>query len=85
MEQLWAVLLAIIPSVGVGFLFYKVIKTIIEGDRRERLAYAQWQAEHDRTHAQHSGASPAEANVGVAATRIEAGDPIDERGGPERQ
>lgn len=45
-DQLWAVLLAIIPSVGVGYLFYRVMKVIIEGDRRERLAYNQWLAEH---------------------------------------
>ncbi len=48
MDQLWAVLLALIPSVGVGFLFYKIMKLILEGDRRERLAYSKWQAEHDR-------------------------------------
>lgn len=48
MNQLWAVLLALIPSVGVGFLFYKIIKVILEGDRRERLAYSKWQAEHDK-------------------------------------
>lgn len=47
MNQLWAVLLGLIPSVGVGFLFYKIIKAILEGDRRERLAYSKWQAEHD--------------------------------------
>lgn len=48
MNQLWAVLLGLIPSVGVGFLFYKIIKVILEGDRRERLAYSKWQAEHDK-------------------------------------
>lgn len=47
MEYLEQVLLAIIPSVGVGFLFYKVIKTIVESDRSERLAYAQWQQRQD--------------------------------------
>ena len=47
MEYLEQVLLAIIPSVGVGFLFYKVIKTIVESDRSEWLAYAQWQQRQD--------------------------------------
>ena len=40
--------LAIVPTVGVAALFYFVIKTILEGDRRERLAQAKWEAEHDR-------------------------------------
>ena len=40
--------LAIVPTVGVGTLFYFVIKSILEGDRRERLAQARWEAEHDR-------------------------------------
>ena len=40
--------LAIVPTVGVGVLFYFVIKSILEGDRRERLAQARWEAEHDR-------------------------------------
>ena len=43
--------LAIVPTVGVGALFYFVIKSILEGDRRERLAQARWEAEHDRREA----------------------------------
>jgi hypothetical protein len=37
-----AALIALAPSVGVGFLFYLVIKAMIEGDRRERAAHARW-------------------------------------------
>lgn len=44
-DSLWAVVLAIVPSIGIGFLFYKVLKAIIEGDRKERLAHAQWEAQ----------------------------------------
>lgn len=39
---------ALAPTVGLGFLFYFVIKSILEGDRRERLAQAKWEAEQDR-------------------------------------
>jgi hypothetical protein len=46
-ESLWAVVIAIVPSIGVGFLFYKVLKAIIEGDRKERLAHAQWEAHQE--------------------------------------
>ena len=38
-------LLALLPTVGVAFLFYWIIKYMIEGDRRERQALARWNAE----------------------------------------
>lgn len=57
MGTLNQIALAIIPSVGVGFLFYKVIKTIVESDRKERLAYAQWQAEEARREGDASAAT----------------------------
>lgn len=55
MDTLQGVLLALVPSVGIGFLFYKVIKALLEGDRAERLAHARWEAEHSEQQA--SGAS----------------------------
>jgi hypothetical protein len=39
-------LIALIPSAGVGVLFYLVVKAMIEGDRRERAAHARWDKEH---------------------------------------
>ena len=41
--------LALVPTIGVGALFYVVIKNLLEGDRRERLAQARWEAEHRET------------------------------------
>ncbi len=35
---------ALLPSAGVAFLFYLIIKAMLEGDRRERLAHSQWEA-----------------------------------------
>jgi hypothetical protein len=46
MESVMPYLLALAPTVGVGALFYFVIKNILEGDRRERIAQAKWEAEH---------------------------------------
>ncbi len=40
-------LLAVVPTIGVGTLFYYVMKNILEGDRRERLAQAKWEADQD--------------------------------------
>jgi hypothetical protein len=39
---------ALLPSAGVAFLFYLVMKAMLEGDRRERLAHTKWQAEQER-------------------------------------
>ena len=50
--------LALVPTVGVGTLFYFVIKSILEGDRRERLAQAKWEAEHDRRESAERAGSP---------------------------
>lgn len=38
---------ALLPSAGVAFLFYLVIKAMLEGDRRERLAHSRWEAEQE--------------------------------------
>jgi len=40
---------ALLPSAGVAFLFYVVIKAMIEGDRNERLAHSKWEADHERS------------------------------------
>ncbi len=40
---------ALLPSAGVGFLFYVVIKAMLEGDRNERLAHSKWEAEQQRS------------------------------------
>ena len=34
LHQLWLVIAALLPTAGVAFLFYIVIKAMIEGDRR---------------------------------------------------
>ncbi|HEU4998228.1 MAG TPA: lysyl-tRNA synthetase [Lapillicoccus sp.] len=39
---------ALLPTVAVGALFYFVIKSILEGDRRERLAQSKWEKDRER-------------------------------------
>jgi len=39
---------ALLPSAGVAFLFYLVIKAMLEGDRSERLAHSKWEADQER-------------------------------------
>ncbi|GAA2019462.1 hypothetical protein GCM10009740_04520 [Terrabacter terrae] len=48
MDSVMPYVLALVPTVGVATLFYFVIKSILEGDRRERLAQARWEAEQRR-------------------------------------
>ena len=45
MSEAWPYVAALIPSAGVAFLFWLVIKNMIEGDRKERLAHSQWERE----------------------------------------
>ena len=48
---------ALLPTVAVGTLFYFLIKNILEGDRRERLAQSKWEAEQDRADISEKSAS----------------------------
>lgn len=49
MQTVLPYVIALVPTIGVGTLFYFVMKNIIEADRRERIAQAQWDAEHTTT------------------------------------
>ncbi len=40
---------ALLPSAGVAFLFYVVIKAMLEGDRNERLAHSKWEANQEHS------------------------------------
>lgn len=40
---------ALLPTAGVAFLFYLVIKAMLEGDRNERLAHSRWEAGLDNS------------------------------------
>ncbi|MGL4745325.1 MAG: hypothetical protein ACRCXL_13175 [Dermatophilaceae bacterium] len=48
MDDVSDYLAAIVPTIGVAALFYFIIKAMMEGDRRERLAQSQLDAEQDR-------------------------------------
>ena len=57
MESALPYVFAILPTIGVATLFYFIMKSILEGDRRERLAQARWEAEHDRRRTEPGQAS----------------------------
>ena len=47
-DALFPYVAALLPTVAVGVLFYYLIKTILEGDRRERLAQSKWEKEREK-------------------------------------
>lgn len=47
MDMVWKVFIALAPTVGILFIFWHVMKSILEGDRRERIAHAQWEREQE--------------------------------------
>lgn len=44
--EYWPYFAALLPTIGVGYLFYWIIRYMIEADRSERKAIAKWNAEH---------------------------------------
>jgi hypothetical protein len=77
MESVMPYVLALVPTIGVATLFYFVMKTILEGDRRERLAQAKWEAEH-RRHATEKTPTDSVASSGEIPANIDgprAGEP----------
>lgn len=47
MSTIWPYAAALIPFLGAGLIFYVIMKGVLEGDRRERIAQRKWEAEHD--------------------------------------
>ncbi|HYN65336.1 MAG TPA: hypothetical protein VES93_00510 [Ornithinibacter sp.] len=51
MDAAWPYFAAIVPTILVAILFYFLIKGMLEGDRRERIAQRRFEAEQDRADA----------------------------------
>lgn len=43
---MWPALETLLPSAGLLFLLYLVLRHMMEGDRRERMAQTKWEQEH---------------------------------------
>lgn len=44
---MWPYLETLLPSIGLLYLLYVILKHMMEGDRRERIAQAKWEQEQD--------------------------------------
>ncbi|WP_298749040.1 hypothetical protein [uncultured Serinicoccus sp.] len=57
----WMILAALLPSAGLLYLFYVVMKHMVEGDRRERAAQRAADREADRAVDPGDGGGPGRA------------------------
>lgn len=44
---MWPYISTLLPTAGLLYLFYVVMKHVVEGDRRERAAHAEWERQED--------------------------------------
>lgn len=49
MDTFWAVVAGLVPSIGVGLLFWFAMRKIVRADRNERAAQERYAAEVRRT------------------------------------
>ncbi|CAN5387522.1 hypothetical protein BH23ACT6_BH23ACT6_05480 [soil metagenome] len=54
LEDAWGIIAALLPTIGLLYLFWVVMRHILEGDRRERAAQRLAEAEEDRREQQDS-------------------------------
>lgn len=46
-SSLWPIVAALLPTIGLAFMFYVIMKHILEADRRERAAQRAWRPRSD--------------------------------------
>jgi bacterioferritin (cytochrome b1) len=75
MDAVWPYLAAILPTILVAILFYFLIKSMLEGDRRERIAQRRFEAEQDRERdLRAENATDSEGRDGAPHGRVEGPD-----------
>lgn len=67
-DTFWAAIAALVPSVGVGVLFWFAMRKILRADRDERLAIARMEQEISSGR-EHSPARSTDSASGRAQTR----------------
>ena len=77
MDAVWPYVAAIVPTILVATLFYFLIKSMLEGDRRERLAQSRFEAEEDRRRGAATG-QPGPQEGAEAGGTGPASPPVDE-------
>ena len=65
MSGVWPYLAAILPTILVATFFYFIVKSMLEGDRRERIAQKKYEHQQDQRQASADGASGPDDASGV--------------------
>jgi hypothetical protein len=52
MNAFWSVFAAVVPSIGVGFLFWLAMRSLVNADRTERAAIARMDVQERAAQAQ---------------------------------
>jgi len=71
----WGGVAALLPPVGVGLIFWVVMRAIVQADRRERAAMARLEAAEDAAAAHGDAGRPAVADVDGPAPVDDVADP----------
>jgi hypothetical protein len=74
MSEIWPYIAGIVPTIVVATMFYFLIKSMLEGDRRERLAQSRFEAEQD-LEARRAGDSPTDSVGPVRASNPASDEP----------
>lgn len=74
MTGFWGGVAALLPPIGVGLIFWVVMRAIVQADRRERAAMARLEAAEDAAAARAAAPGSAAADVASAGS----GDDTDE-------
>ena len=83
MDAVWPYLAAILPTIMVAILFYFLVKSMLEGDRRERAAQRKFEAEQDREAGRRAAAAATDSEGGeppVTGSPVDPESPRESRG-----
>ena len=61
-DTVFPYLAALLPTVAVAVLFFFLIKSILVGDRRERLAHSKWERDQEREREKQREKEPGREN-----------------------
>jgi hypothetical protein len=50
-SAVWAFIIGVVPSIGIGLLFWWVMRKVVHADRNEREALAKLEAQEAAQHA----------------------------------
>lgn len=75
MTGFWGGVAALLPPIGVGLIFWVVMRAIVQADRRERAAVARLEAAEDAARAHEDAAGHAGAGVDGPSPVGDPGDP----------